>query len=42
MIADSNFRTKIVNMLRTLLIATLNKGLVTETNEREIGLNAMG
>ena len=41
MIADSNFRTKIVNM-RTLLIATLNKGLGTEINEREIGLNAMG
>lgn len=42
MIADSNFRTKIVNMMRTLLIVTLNKGLVTEINEREIGLNAMG
>ena len=42
MIADSNFRTKIVNMLRTLLIATLNKGLVTEINEREISVNAMG
>ena len=42
MIADSNFRTKIVNMLRTLLIATLNKDLVTEINEREIRVNAMG
>jgi hypothetical protein len=41
-IADLNFRTKKVNMMRTLLIATLNKGLGTETNEREIGLNAMG
>lgn len=42
MIADSNIRTKIVNMMRTLLIATLNKGLVKEINECEIGLNAMG
>ena len=40
--ADSNFCTKTGNTMRTLLIATLNKGLVTEINEREIGLNAMG